>query len=226
MIKKTFRGGASAALSIAVLSACAPAPETAQSPVAPKPTVAGARVAGMLALDLLAPAWGAAARDAGSCDARYMVEPLRARCEALKREPDALAGDLPQLETLAGAMRDDAMANADAAWLRAADAVFAPLIGRAPPKGAKGREALARLDERLRPMLARPAPGYGAASLTEALSISGKPLTSAEIAALAPFVAAMERRLADWDRAARGAALLRVAEYGAALARRRMESER
>lgn len=224
MIQKTFRGGAPAALAIAALSACAPAP--GPTPLAPQPTVADARAAGMLALDLLAPAWGAAARDAASCDARYLAAPLRARCEALKTDPDALEAELPQLEDLAGALRDDAMAKADDAWLRAADAVFAPLIGRAPPKSAKGRAALERLDERVRPMLARPAPGYGAASLTDALSASGKPLARAEIAALSPVVERMERALSDWDRAARGGALLRVAEYGAALARARMEAER
>lgn len=223
MISQTIRGGASAALAIVALSACAPQPNMAQAPSASAPTSEEVREAGLLALDLLNPAWGASARSVGPCDARYTPEALMARCEELMKNPDALSAELPSLEELAAALRESKMTEADGAWLRAADAVFTPLLDRAPPKGAKGRKALDQLDARLRPMLARPAPGYGASSVMDVLSSSGKPLTRAEIAALEPFVDQMERALKDWDKAARGASLIRVAEYGVMAARRNAE---
>lgn len=222
MISQTIRGGASAALAIVVLTACAPQPNMAQAPAA-APTPEQVREAGLVALDLLAPAWGVAARGVGPCDARYTPEALSARCDELMKDPGALSTELPKLEDLAVALRESKMTEADEAWLRAADAVFIPLIGRAPPKGAKGRKALTQLDAQLRPMLARPAPSYGAASAMDVLSPEGEPLTAAELKALEPFVDQMKSALKAWDKAARGASLIRVAEYGAMIARRNAE---
>ncbi|WP_340107454.1 hypothetical protein [Pikeienuella sp. HZG-20] len=172
----------------------------------------------MRALDSLAAAWGGMAIPGAPCDARYEVETLRARCADLAKDAEALRAGLAPLMALASATRGDALAEADERWLTAVDAVFAATAGRGLPEARAAGAAVAAADARLRALLARAAPGYGATGLEELMNPAGAPLSPEEAAALAPLVAEAERALAAWERAAApapaGAAL---AEYSAYL---------
>lgn len=187
-----------AALSLFTLAACAP-PTSRQTAPQERPPVdaASARAAGLLALDALAPVWGGAAQGGDDCVERYAAAPLFERCLKLKTDPAALSTDMPRLDALAAAAGADALSAADTEWLRAMDAVFDPLAGRAP-----GGAVFAAAERRMAQLLARDTPAFGASSLAEVMDPAGAPLSPAEAALLASRIARAEAARASWAREA------------------------